>query len=65
MTGSIADSVFARLAHRLDQVSIWSGRIAAWLLLPMVLSLCYEVVARYLFNAPSMKKLPYSMNVMS
>ena len=53
MTGSTADSVFARLAHRLDQVSIWSGRIAAWLLLPMVLSLCYEVVARYLFNAPT------------
>ena len=57
MTESVAepagDSGLARLAHRLDRVSIWSGRIAAWLLLPMVLSLCYEVVARYLFNAPT------------
>lgn len=52
-SATAADSGLVRLAHRLDQVSIWSGRMAAWLLLPMVLSLCYEVVARYLFNAPT------------
>jgi TRAP-type mannitol/chloroaromatic compound transport system permease small subunit len=47
------DSVYARLAHRLDAIAIWSGRLAAWLILPMVLGLSYEVVARYVFNAPT------------
>jgi TRAP-type mannitol/chloroaromatic compound transport system permease small subunit len=37
----------------LDLVSLWSGRIVAWLIIPMVLSLVYEVVARYGFNAPT------------
>ena len=41
---------FSRLA---DRVSLWSGRIVAWLIIPMVLSLVYEVVARYGFNAPT------------
>ncbi|WP_088278309.1 TRAP transporter small permease subunit [Ideonella sp. A 288] len=48
-----ADSGLARLAGRLDQVAIGSGRLAAWLVIPMVLSLCYEVAARYVFNAPT------------
>lgn len=42
-----------RLARLLDRVSLWSGRIVAWLIIPMVLSLVYEVVARYAFNAPT------------
>ena len=32
---------------------MWSGRIVAWLIVPMVLSLVWEVVARYFFNAPT------------
>ena len=47
------DSDLARLARRIDQVAIRSGHIVAWLVVPMVLSLCYEVVARYVFNAPT------------
>ncbi len=35
-------------------MAIWSGRLAAWLIVPMVLSLAYEVTARYLFNAPTL-----------
>ncbi|MBE7420432.1 MAG: TRAP transporter small permease subunit [Ideonella sp.] len=50
---SVADSGLARIARRLDTIAIWSGRSACWLLLPMVLGLSYEVVARYLFNAPT------------
>lgn len=38
----------------LDSISLWSGRIIAWLIIPMVLSLVYEVVARYIFDAPTM-----------
>lgn len=36
-----------------DWISEWSGRITAWLIIPMVLSLVYEVVSRYGFNAPT------------
>lgn len=37
----------------LDSISIWSGKLVAWLIIPMVLGLVYEVVARYVFNAPT------------
>ena len=47
------DSPLALLARRLDRIAIGSGRLAAWLIVPMVLSLCYEVVSRYVFNAPT------------
>ena len=47
------DSALARLSRRLDQIAIWSGRLAAWLVVPMVLSLVYEVVSRYFFNMPT------------
>jgi TRAP-type mannitol/chloroaromatic compound transport system permease small subunit len=46
----------ARLAGFLcfiDRISIVSGKIVGWMILPMSLSLVYEVVARYLFNAPT------------
>lgn len=37
----------------LDRVSLWSGRAVSWLIVPMVLSLVWEVIARYVFNAPT------------
>ena len=37
----------------IDLVSIWSGKAVALLIFPMMLSLVYEVVARYFFNAPT------------
>jgi TRAP-type mannitol/chloroaromatic compound transport system permease small subunit len=37
----------------IDGISIVSGKIVAWMILPMSLSLVYEVVARYVFNAPT------------
>jgi TRAP-type mannitol/chloroaromatic compound transport system permease small subunit len=42
-----------RIANSLDHVARFSGRVVAWLIVPMVLSLCYEVVSRYVFNAPT------------
>ncbi len=42
-----------KLARLFSQFSLWSGRVVAWLIVPMVLSLVYEVVARYAFNAPT------------
>jgi len=43
----------ASAVHALDQFSEWTGRLVAWLIFPMVLSLVWEVVARYFFNAPT------------
>jgi TRAP-type mannitol/chloroaromatic compound transport system permease small subunit len=37
----------------IDTVSDWSGNICAWLIIPLVGSLTWEVVARYLFSAPT------------
>jgi len=42
-----------RLLKITDSISEWSGKIFAYLLWPGVAVLVYEVVARYLFNAPT------------
>ena len=36
-----------------DSISIWSGKAVAWLLLPVIVVVCYEIVARYVFKAPT------------
>jgi TRAP-type mannitol/chloroaromatic compound transport system permease small subunit len=43
----------AKLIRFFDRVSIVSGKAVGWFILPMSLSLVYEVVSRYLFNAPT------------
>ncbi|HWL71752.1 MAG TPA: TRAP transporter small permease subunit [Geminicoccus sp.] len=42
-----------RAARAIDRFSLWSGRLVAWLIVPMVLCLVWEVAARYLFMAPT------------
>jgi TRAP-type mannitol/chloroaromatic compound transport system permease small subunit len=42
-----------RLVHIIDKAALWSGWLVSWLIVPMVLALVYEVVARYFFNAPT------------
>jgi TRAP-type mannitol/chloroaromatic compound transport system permease small subunit len=37
----------------IDAVSEWSGRVFAWMIIPLVGGLTYEVVARYAFSAPT------------
>ena len=46
-------SAMLKIIKLLDSISLWSGRIVAWLIIPMVLSLTYEVIARYIFDAPT------------
>jgi TRAP-type mannitol/chloroaromatic compound transport system permease small subunit len=41
------------LVRGIDTLSGWSGRIFCWLIVPLVGSLTYEVLARYLFSAPT------------
>jgi TRAP-type mannitol/chloroaromatic compound transport system permease small subunit len=41
-------------ARRIDLIAIWSGKLCAWIIIPMILALVYEVFARYGFNSPTM-----------
>lgn len=43
-----------RTLRALDAVSIWSGKLFAWLIIPMVGALVYEVFARYFLERPTM-----------
>ena len=48
-----ASPSLAKVLKAIDRISIVSGKIVAWMILPMSFSLVYEVVARYVFNAPT------------
>jgi TRAP-type mannitol/chloroaromatic compound transport system permease small subunit len=37
----------------IDRISEWSGRLTAWLIVPMTLAVTYEVVGRHFFRAPT------------
>jgi len=37
----------------IDSISEYSGKVVRWACLALVLMLCYEVAARYVFNAPT------------
>jgi TRAP-type mannitol/chloroaromatic compound transport system permease small subunit len=41
------------IVRAIDGLSLWSGRIFCWLVVPLVLALTYEVIARYVFHAPT------------
>lgn len=41
------------VTRTIDAISLWIGKLVAWLIIPMVGSLVYEVFARYLFDAPT------------
>jgi TRAP-type mannitol/chloroaromatic compound transport system permease small subunit len=36
-----------------DEVSTWTGKVAAWLIVALMLVVCVEVFKRYLLNAPT------------
>ena len=37
----------------IDTISLWTGRVVAWMTLPLMLVIVYEVLARYVFTAPT------------
>jgi len=43
----------ALLLRLIERITGWSGQLVAWLVLPLVFATVYDVVARYLFNAPT------------
>ena len=42
-----------RAVRIIDKFTDTTGTWIAWLIVPLVLAVCYEVFARYLFNAPT------------
>ena len=37
----------------IDAIADWSGRVTAWLIVPMTIAVTWEVVARHFFRAPT------------
>ena len=48
-----APRALAKTIRIIDGLSIVSGKIVGWFIFPMIFSLVFEVVARYMFNAPT------------
>jgi len=46
-------SALVSVVRVIDAISDSSGRIVAWLIIPLMVGTTYEVFARYLFNAPT------------
>ena len=42
-----------RLLLRIDEISTWVGKAFAWSIVVLTFAIAYEVVARYVFNAPT------------
>lgn len=41
------------IVHLIGKLSLWSGRLGAFVVLPLVLAMVFEVVSRYVFSAPT------------
>jgi TRAP-type mannitol/chloroaromatic compound transport system permease small subunit len=37
----------------IESISVWSGKMVAWLVIPNVFALVYEVISRYIFKSPT------------
>jgi TRAP-type mannitol/chloroaromatic compound transport system permease small subunit len=44
---------FRRLVDTIDGIADVTGRLTAWLIIPMTIAVTYEVVARHFFRAPT------------
>jgi TRAP-type mannitol/chloroaromatic compound transport system permease small subunit len=44
---------YFKCVSTIDKISDWSGRIVSYLVYPLVGGVAYEVIARYLFHAPT------------
>ena len=42
-----------RLVKLIDKISEWTGALSAWIVIPLMLVVIYEVGMRHLFNAPT------------
>ncbi len=51
-----------RFLRIIDSINDWAGKSVSWLFIPLALVMTYEVVARYLFNRPTI--WAWDINVM-
>lgn len=42
-----------RWLHAIDRLSAWVGKAASWCIVGLTLVVCYDVVSRYVFRAPT------------
>lgn len=42
-----------KVCNGINLLSEWSGRAVRWLLVPLIISIAYDVFMRYVFNAPT------------
>ena len=49
----------------IDDISIWSGKIVRWLAMLLSLVVLYEIIARYVFNAPTIWAFDIAMMISS
>ena len=45
--------VIDRILQGIDFICIWTGKLAAFLVIPLILAVVYEVTSRYGFNRPT------------
>ena len=45
--------VLGKVFHIIDMISEWSGKLVSFLLLPLIAFIVYDVLMRYVFNAPT------------
>lgn len=50
------------MVRSIDRVAAWSGNLFCWMIIPLVLAMVYEVIARYAFHAATIWS--YDVSVM-
>jgi len=40
-------------SKKIDRISDWTGRLFAWLVIPLTILICYEVFTRYVIGTPT------------
>jgi TRAP-type mannitol/chloroaromatic compound transport system permease small subunit len=54
LKGSIEEYLMlSSVIKAIDSISTWSGKLVAWLIIPNVIALVYEVIARYILESPT------------
>jgi TRAP-type mannitol/chloroaromatic compound transport system permease small subunit len=54
------ETIVHKLLVAIDTINEWAGRILCYLLLVMLVTIVYEVVARYFFNSPTSWVMEYN-----
>lgn len=47
----------------IDSISEWTGKVISWFCVALIIVLCYEVMMRYVFNAPTIWVMETSMMI--